>query len=168
MPEYLGALKAAAYELHGENAVDPMDWFIALRVVMNPRSGFGEPVVPMPEHLWDTVQKLNDIISKFSDDEVLARVDKGIEKAYESMVMTLVKEVKALADYAEAARLLLDVQYSLLTEILRCCAAQYELNVQITGGDHDPHRSETLMDMRIKLREAMQAGSHLPGAHIPV
>lgn len=158
MPEYLENLKTATHSLASDKPHGVMEWYVGVKVVTDPRSGFDEPLIPLPNFLTKTVDDLEQLVAHFTDASVLERIQPEQAAVFERVLMTLVKEVKSLTDYAEGARTVLSSQFSIVSEALRVVAAQYELNVAITGGDNDSRRAEILLNMRQKLRETMTHG----------
>ncbi len=151
--DYFQQLKTHVAQLHDTHPAGQMEWQIASTVVVDPRSGFNEPLVPIPDDVYRVFEILNAKIEELMTDGVKANVDSSLEPAYQAAMMSLVGEVHALTFYVEAVNMVLDTQVSLAESLYRCQVAQFELYRAKGQISNDPAIVEALNKVQHTLRD---------------
>lgn len=127
LAEFMTAFKHGTDQLHHDRPSGSMDWEIAAAVVTAPNSAFAEPLVPVPDILFQWTDKLMQRVDTFKTPEVLKRIEPKHAALYEAALQAMSDEIYAMVDYAQAANIALDTQSSIVTRIQQCETAEYNL-----------------------------------------
>lgn len=128
MLDYFEALKQLTAQMHDSHPKGQMDWLIAAAMIIDPRSGFDEPVIALPDAIQASFQSLLNRVDNVGRLDAPSKLDPSLLHLYEKAMMSLLSDVHALAMYVEAANVVLDTQASLATSLYQCHLALFSLN----------------------------------------
>jgi hypothetical protein len=125
--DYFEALKAATDSLHDAHPAGQMDWAVAAQVLADPRAGFDEPIIAIPDDIQRVFNTLLSKVDSLMHPDITKTIDASLAAQYDAAMMALVADVHALTYYVEVVNVVLDTQVSIADSLYRCAASQFEL-----------------------------------------
>lgn len=153
--EFFDALKAHTTALHSARPKGVMDWQVATAMVIDPRSGFDEPLVTIPDDIQRAFQVLITRIDALAHPDILGHIDPAMMGHYDAAMMSMLADAHALALYAEAINVVLDTQAGLAVSLFQCHKALFDLHRAKAQDSQDPTAINAINAIQHRLRETI-------------
>jgi hypothetical protein len=139
----------AATQLYTDKPSGAMEWEIAAKVIISPKSGLAEPMIPIPDGIVDYVNDMGKIVDQARAHPITQSLEGRDAHQAEEALDSYMEDVRALLQYMEVANMTLDTQYHLVDSVAKCAKAEFDLECAEHAVDADAVK--TIRSIREKL-----------------
>jgi hypothetical protein len=149
---YLKAVKDYIDLENNSKPLNPMEWKVAAKVVIDPRSGFDEPLMPMPGALFDSLKALSLAAKDIAEGDVFGDLPEEWMDAGRNLLITFMGDIEGINAYVNGTNIVLGTQADLVFWLWRCEVTEFEYH-QVAAKVHgSPKVLKRLSDVQQKLR----------------